>query len=471
MGHDLSPSSIAFRCDGDETIGAGHVARCVPLAEAFGARGWMPRFIGRYTGLADWMLCDRGLDAAPPLDDAPAGVPLSDGWGAGLVDSYDAAEDELCKLARALPLVTLAEARRCPSEGVLLDYHLDRHGEDVGARLLPGPAYAPLDPALVRARRRRSEVQRVLVAVGGSAAARAFVEAVVHALRQVFPGAEILVASGVHVAGTEPLPFPGSLVEAMGDCDLAVSTAGLTAYELACAGIPALVFAVAENQRRVIRAVEAAGIAVAVDLSPDPLEEVRAGLARLRDPELRGELAGAGTALFDGAGAPRSAATLERIWADPNGFHTESLILRAAVWTDSDRVLRWRNDPVTRRFSFQSNEVDEANHRAWFARRLADPASHLLIAEVAGAPVGQVRLDREDRRATVNIGTAPEARGRGHASAALAATIRLSRRLGITHLAAHVKIGNEASLQLFRSAGFAESARTSETVRFELARP
>ena len=468
MGHDLKSPSIAFRCDGDETIGSGHVARCAPLAEAFAARGWRPGFLGRYAGLAEWMLGERGLEVAPPAEGAPAGVSHSEGWDAALVDSYDVAEDELCELARALPLVTLAEAQRCPSDGTLLDYHLDRRGDTLGARLLPGPAYAPLDPAVLRARRDRSDVGRVLVAVGGSAGAREFVEGVVQAVRDAFPGAQILVASGVQVAGTEQLPFPGSLTAAMAECDLAVSTAGLTAYELACAGIPAVVFGVADNQRRVIRGVEAAGIALAVDVSPDPLAEIRSRLDRMRDAELRTRLAAAGAALFDGAGAPRSAATLERIWRDPERFDPEALIVRSAVWTDWEPVLRWRNDPVTRRFSFQTDEVDEASHRAWFERRLADPHCRVLIAEAASVPVGQVRLDLAGDRATVNIAVAPEARGAGHGAATLRGAVDIARQLGIVRLDAEIKPANEASLRLFRAAGFEPASQETDRILMEL---
>jgi spore coat polysaccharide biosynthesis predicted glycosyltransferase SpsG/RimJ/RimL family protein N-acetyltransferase len=468
VGHDLKRPSIALRCDGDETIGSGHVARCAPLADAFAARGWRPRFLGRYAGLADWMLRDRGLEAAAPDEEAPAGVSRSEGWDAVLVDSYHVPEDELCELARAVSLVTLAEARRCPSDGALLDYHLDRRDERLSARLLPGPAYAPLDPTVLRARRDRSDVDRVLVAVGGSAGAREFVEGVVQSVRDAFPGAQILVASGVEVAGTEQLPFPGSLTEAMAECDLAVSTAGLTAYELACAGIPAVVFGVADNQRRVIAGVEAAGIALAVDVSPDPLAEIRARLDRMRDAELRARLAAAGAALFDGAGAPRAAATLERIWSDPNRFDTDGLIARSAVWTDCEPVLRWRNDPVTRRFSFQTGELDEETHRAWFARRLQDPDSRLLIAEAAGVPVGQVRLDLAGERAVVNIAIAPEARGAGHGGAALGAAVDLARQLGLTRLDAEIKPENEASVRLFRRAGFEATSDEAGRILMQL---
>jgi RimJ/RimL family protein N-acetyltransferase len=311
-------------------------------------------------------------------------------------------------------------------------------------------------------------VGSVLVAVGGSAAAREFVEGVVQAVRDAFPAAQILVASGVQVAGAEQLPFPGSLTGAMAECDMAVSTAGLTAYELACAGIPAIVFGVADNQRRVIRGVDAAGIALAVDLSPDPLAEISSRLERMRDAELRTRLAAAGAALFDGAGAPRSAATLEQIWRDPAGFDPEALIVRSAVWTDWEPVLRWRNDPVTRRSSFQTDEVDEATHRAWFGRRLEDPDCRLLIAEAAGAPVGQVRLDLAGNRATVNIAIAPEARGAGHGGDALRAAMDMAPQLGLSRLNAEIKPANDASLRLFRAAGFEPVSEETDRITLQI---
>ena len=50
------PKTLAIRCDGDETVGAGHVARCLPLASAFAERGWDVRFCGTYAGLPERMV-------------------------------------------------------------------------------------------------------------------------------------------------------------------------------------------------------------------------------------------------------------------------------------------------------------------------------------------------------------------------------------------------------------------------------
>ena len=85
------------------------------------------------------------------------------------------------------------------------------------------------------------------------------------------------------------------LMGAITQADVAVSAAGLTAYELVCAGVPAALVPIASNQERVAGAFGARGLAVT---GRDPAELV----GRLADPELRASLAGAGPAAIDGYG-------------------------------------------------------------------------------------------------------------------------------------------------------------------------
>jgi len=57
-------SFLAFRCDGDDDISAGHVARCLRLAEAFRGGGTEVLFVGRYAGVAAELLTAAGLSSA-----------------------------------------------------------------------------------------------------------------------------------------------------------------------------------------------------------------------------------------------------------------------------------------------------------------------------------------------------------------------------------------------------------------------
>jgi spore coat polysaccharide biosynthesis predicted glycosyltransferase SpsG len=309
---------LAIRCDGDAAIGAGHVARCIPLAAAFAQQGWSPVFVGAYAGLAAWLLDRSGLPRAATETGACG---LGDRWAAAVVDIYAAPEDELCAAAATRPVATLGEARRCPHRGVVLDYHLDAPSGAIAAlppkRVVAGPQYAPLDPRFVGARRPRPAVEQVLVTVGGSEPARRLVPTIVEQVARAFPAATIVVPAGA-AAGprVEALPAPAVLVDVLPGVDVAVSAAGVTAYELACAGVPALVVAMVDNQQRVARECARAGVALGLDgLRSDWAARLEIELWRLTDPAVRRALADAGPRAFDGHGAARAAREIERRWA------------------------------------------------------------------------------------------------------------------------------------------------------------
>ena len=130
--------------------------------------------------------------------------------------------------------------------------------------------------------------------------------------------------------------------------------------------------------------------------------------------------------------------------------------LRVADEADSGRLLAWRNDPDTRRWSRSQDEVSADEHRRWLERVLSDPGQRLWIAEADGVPVGQLRLTREpDDAAELHVTVAPEARGRGLGSEIIIeAAARGLADTAVHRLIAHVKSGNEQSRRAFARAGF-----------------
>lgn len=315
-----STRRVIFRCDGNERIGAGHVARCVPLATAFARLGWEAGFVGCYEGLAGWLLDRAGVVARLPDPHAPCGIAMEE-CALAIVDSYEIEPAAICELARALPLVTLAEANRCPTAGVLLDYHLNR-AERESARLLGGSSFAPLDPAFARAGRAGEEVRAVLVTAGGSLAGRELLPEVARMVNAAFPEADIVLPAGTKSETLEAnssrmveMPSPSSLVDVVGTIDLAVTAAGLTAYEMACAGIPQVAIAVVANQRCVVRGLRESGLAPCLDLTGgDSLRDLPRALEVLRDARLRRRFAERGMKAFDGSGAQRAAIALTRLF-------------------------------------------------------------------------------------------------------------------------------------------------------------
>ena len=135
--------------------------------------------------------------------------------------------------------------------------------------------------------------------------------------------------------------------------------------------------------------------------------------------------------------------------------------LRPATEADGPRLREWRNDPETRAASRNTAEVGAAEHVAWLAAVLADPDRHLLIGELNGEPVGQVRFDRiGEHRYEISVALAPAAREQGLSSPLISLAVEKLRESSPgAEIEAHVREGNARSLTAFRRAGFLPSGK------------
>lgn len=108
-------------------------------------------------------------------------------------------------------------------------------------------------------------------------------------------------------AGLTMLEAPSNLCEALSWADLAVSATGLTKYELALFGIPAVFISGDAEHHQVHQPFSQLGTGIDLGvMGPSTGEELLASLERLvRQPELRMRLAVRGRKLVDGAGADR----------------------------------------------------------------------------------------------------------------------------------------------------------------------
>jgi UDP-2,4-diacetamido-2,4,6-trideoxy-beta-L-altropyranose hydrolase len=132
-----------------------------------------------------------------------------------------------------------------------------------------------------------------------------------------------------------------------------------------------------------------------------------------------------------------------------------TLVLRPAGISDARLLWEWRNDPLVRANSFQSEPVAWETHLAWLQRKLASPDCRLWIAECEGRPVGQVRYDRDGALAEVSLSVAAPCRGRGLGAALLARSAPCAARdLQVRRLVAFIKPGNLPSRRAFERAGF-----------------
>src|SRR5690349_9010583 len=93
---------VVLRCDGDATIGAGHVGRCLPIAAAIRRAGGEALFAGSYGAVAAELLAAAGFETVAAAD-APAGIPT--GARAALIDSYAIGSEAIARAAADRPVL------------------------------------------------------------------------------------------------------------------------------------------------------------------------------------------------------------------------------------------------------------------------------------------------------------------------------------------------------------------------------
>lgn len=131
------------------------------------------------------------------------------------------------------------------------------------------------------------------------------------------------------------------------------------------------------------------------------------------------------------------------------------LTIRPATADDAELLRAWRNDPETRASSRSRAEVSASEHQAWLKATLGSTERRLFVAELAGAPVGQLRLDRKGpRHAEVSVTVAPSARGTGLSAPLLRALETQARAEGYVTLIAEIRTDNERSVKAFKRAGY-----------------
>ena len=130
--------------------------------------------------------------------------------------------------------------------------------------------------------------------------------------------------------------------------------------------------------------------------------------------------------------------------------------LRPARPADEALLLRWANDPDARAASLSPAPIQPDVHHEWLARFLAHPqAGRIWIGVDGGHAIGVVRFELVADRLVVSIALDPAERGRGSSRALLEGGLQNARKAfpGV-RFSASVRPGNDASLALFRGAGF-----------------
>lgn len=332
----MSRPHILFVVDAGPTVGGGHVLRCLSLAKALEAQGASysfvaPSFVSEVLGVFAPDVAQVSAASANARD-LVAAAQTTD-CDACVFDHYGLGERDHRAMSQGRASLVIDDlANRALAGDIILDSGPARTAEDyaglvpAGAKLLLGPAHAPIRPEFAALREpalawRGEPVQRILVSMGLSDVG-GITSRVVEILRPRIGeiGLDIVLgASAPSLPGLAKVARRDTrlmlhvdtphMARVAAEADIAVGAGGSSVWERCTLGLPSVMAVLADNQEGAAKAMAATGAALAVDAraASFEVELERAILRLLRDAKLRRDLAARSSEICDGLGAGRVA--------------------------------------------------------------------------------------------------------------------------------------------------------------------
>lgn len=338
------PGTLIVRADANQQIGAGHVMRCLALAEAWQDHGGEVVFVGDIVANLRDRLSENGIKtiAVSAIYPDPAdfeSVRTVVEWIAAspesiwiVVDGYrfDVGYLSLLK-ALKVSLLVIDDTVSLPFYPADIVLNQGAGAADlnyppaVGTKFLLGEHYRMIRRefrmlgTVDREPPRRSE--RLMIAMGGadsrnvtgqllaafakSACSDMAIDVVVGPANRYVNELRDMVAS-LDMSETRLLLQP-YMPEVMCRADMAISAGGSTLCELAFMGVPCLAITVASNQEREVDSLDARGVVRSLGAweELDATTVVSACVQLISDSRTRGQMIQAGRRIVDGCGADR----------------------------------------------------------------------------------------------------------------------------------------------------------------------
>jgi len=335
---------ILIRADGNETLGMGHLMRCLSIATALEKMNVKCVFLVAQEQAADFVrekgfACEvlatdyRHMESELPLLEELATKYSPKCW---LVDSYQMTQEYLSEIRKAAPVYYVDDIGEQIFEADgLINYNIYAAGLEYevrcpeSMRLFLGAGYAPVKSEFVSVPYPvREKVQNVLITMGGSdklnIAGRLSL-----CLAECLPKeVNLTVVCGrfnshleelMQLQQKEPrikiwVDVP-DMWNRMAQADIAVSAAGSTMYELSAMGVPTVCCYYVENQRRIAEGFASMiGMTNAGDYSKNPdeaLSQMIKAVSELTNSRReREKLSSRMKQIVDGMGAERIAQKL-----------------------------------------------------------------------------------------------------------------------------------------------------------------
>jgi|GEM_PF-3003808 len=457
--------------EGDQQRGLGHLSRCSAYAAAWRQLGGTVQWIVDGDTLAHQMLCHEQTDwcawqEEPLISARPAA------WA--LVDSYSASLPALQQMSQHYPrLGCLDDTNRLayPNGWVIHSAPgtpLTVNGE---ATWRWGPTWHLLRPAFLHQPGRSNtvhEIANILLMMGGSDI-RNLLPRVALLLRKQFPLATIHMVC----SHTMPiLPADGIRHENLDDrqmatlmqtCDIAISAAGQTTYELAAMGLPSILIGVAENQRRQLDAWSDSGLFFSAGWWDDiHLEEnIEKWLQYIQNPTIRAEQTMRMQQHEISGAVSNWMSELFNISKLTQAFSVEQLTLMPFTMLNHQQkldILAIRNNPLVAEQMLNTHHIREIEHIQFIEKQKTDTKNINYAVFDNNVIVGCVALQKinwDNRTAYFGIYRNPSEAQKGLGSKMMRALLMIAFDVAeLSELKLEVKPDNERAIAFYTASGF-----------------
>jgi len=488
---------VGFRVDSSSEIGLGHVSRCLALTNVLTSHNIQVSFISNQLaehsiqlleklGISRFMLDNatsknqgqklKTRSLALDAGDASQTKTIAEDQAMDLliVDHYGANSEWFGNLRnRTFRLASICDFPASEGLDAVIDYGFDASSEKHPlaktnqAQLLLGPDFVLINPSSLPERTAQPASKRrgeVLVALGSgvsnsqlmSVASSLSAIKIPNTVRLIVPASK---EKTLEANGIEFTVAPQSLDKYFDQAVFCVTAGGLTMYERLARGIPGFTLETADNQSMSLDAARSQGITETMTIAEAMqngklIEKISKDIESIdyltESVLLRSKI--------DFFGALRTAYVLGLL------ENTAEPEIRDINEADDAILLRWANEEVTRKNSFDRDFIDPESHLLWLGKQLAS-GNPFYIFHLHGIPMGFVRMENDDEVLRLSYGIDLNFRGKGFAKQILKAA--LTRATLPKPLKARTSARNEASTKALISVGFKVITKNEDTIELQ----
>ncbi|NBG89528.1 bifunctional UDP-2,4-diacetamido-2,4,6-trideoxy-beta-L-altropyranose hydrolase/GNAT family N-acetyltransferase [Isachenkonia alkalipeptolytica] len=464
---------IKIFTEGGKDIGLGHISRCSSLYNEAASRGISVDLIV-YGDIVDVdflnginIINENWLDKEYLYNNI-----TSDDYA--IVDSYEATKEIYDIISKKTKKVLYIDdiGRTVYPEGIIVNPSLDAshidYSKSQNGILLSGPEYVILRKQFRSLKKENisKEVKRVLIMMGGTDI-RGLTPLIIDNICRnmldiefdIVTGSEEMEKINSQISKPKNITFHNNLdatqmMELMISCDLAITAAGQTIYELLATQTPFIPIKVIENQENNIKSLfeyNPEQIVLRYD-DLDFLSNLNKALEIYSDIEYRKSYNQRYKDLVDGYGSKR---IVDYLLKDKNKEY--KINLRKIKSEDIKEVFDLSNQDYVRRYSINKDKIEWADHIKWFNSVLEDKSTvFYVVTDKNESFLGQIRYKIAQNSATVSISLSEKLKGKGLSKEILSKSIKkiFEEEQSVKDIIAFVSENNIASKKIFEGLNF-----------------